>query len=143
MSITEMQAIKKEIKIDNKKEFITMFERCLNILRDSEGITGGKALKNISYLLILKLLEPRFGNEIKIDDYEFDFSYVSNDLDEIQNHKTKLLEIVRFTNLSKEKEENIFSNIVIPFLNSTFKKHDFIKVEFWTGMRLYFINFIK
>ena len=64
-------------------------------MRDNEGLTGEKALRNLSYLLILKLLEPQFGNVIKIDDYEYDF-----DDDE---EKEILLEIVRFSNLSNEK----------------------------------------
>jgi len=42
-------------------------------LRDNEGLTGEKALRTLSYLLILKLLESHFGGEINIDDYEYDF----------------------------------------------------------------------
>jgi hypothetical protein len=36
-------------------------------LRDNEGLTGDKALRNMSYFLILKLIEPRLGKEIDID----------------------------------------------------------------------------
>ena len=35
-----------------------IFKSCLNTLRDNEGLTGEKALRNMSYLLILKLIEP-------------------------------------------------------------------------------------
>ena len=43
---------------DNKTTLINVFKNCLNILRDNEGLTGDKALRNMSYLLILKLIEP-------------------------------------------------------------------------------------
>jgi len=77
---------------------------CLNILR-VEGLTGEKALRNMSYLLILKLLEPHFGREINIDEYEYDFTHIEDEM--IEKHKNKLLEIVRFTHLANEKEDNI------------------------------------
>jgi type I restriction-modification system DNA methylase subunit/restriction endonuclease S subunit len=82
-----------------------IFKSCLNILRDNEGLTGEKALRTISYLLVLKLLEPQFGNEIDIDNYKYDFSHIVDEGVEI--HKNKLLKIVRFSNLSTEKEEDI------------------------------------
>lgn len=86
-----------------------LFKQYLNILRDNEALVGPKALLNWIPLLILKLLEPHFGNEINIDDYEYDLSYLEEDL--IEKHKKKLLEIVRFSNLSNEKEDNIPVNI--------------------------------
>jgi len=111
ITLTEMQQISKtkEIKIDNKTTLISVFKSCLNILRDNEGLTGEKALRTLSYLLILKLLEPRFGGEINIDDYEYDFSHIEDE--NIEKHKNKLLEIVRFSNLSNEKEDNIPVNM--------------------------------
>ena len=114
----------KEIKINIKTTLINVFKNCLNILRDNEGLTGEKALRNLSYILILKLLEPHFGNKddeinneinskidnkINIDNYNFDFSHIEDDMVEI--HKNKLLQIVRFSNLAKEKEINIPINI--------------------------------
>lgn len=95
----------KEVKMDNKTTLISVFKSCLNILRDNEGLTGEKALRTMSYLLILKLLEPHFGGEINIDDYEYDFSHIEDEM--IEKHKNKLLEIVRFSYLSNEKEDNI------------------------------------
>ena len=69
----------KNVKIDNKTTLINIFKNCLNVLRDNEGLTGEKALRNLSYLLILKLLEPHFDNTIDIDNHEFDFeSYFEN-----------------------------------------------------------------
>lgn len=111
ITLTEMQKISqtKEVKMDNKATLISVFKSCLNILRDNEGLTGEKALRNLSYLLILKLLEPHFGGEINIDDYEYDFSHIEDEM--IEKHKNKLLEIVRFSNLSNEKEDNIPVNM--------------------------------
>ena len=101
--------MKKEEKIANKTTLISVFKNCLNILRDNEGLTGEKALRNLSYLLILKLLEPHFGGEINIDDYEYDFSHIKDKY--VEKHKNKLLEIVRFSNLSNEKDDNIRGNM--------------------------------
>ena len=111
ITLTEMQQISqtKEVKMDNKTTLINVFKSCLNILRDNEGLTGEKALRTLSYLLILKLLEPHFGGEINIDDYEYDFSHIEDEM--IEKHKNKLLEIVRFSNLSNEKEDNIPVNM--------------------------------
>jgi len=111
ITLTEMQQISqtKEVKMDNKTRLISVFKSCLNILRDNEGLTGEKALRNLSYLLILKLLEHHLGGEINIDDYEYDFSHIEYEM--IEKHKNKLLEIVRFSNLSNEKEDNIPSNM--------------------------------
>jgi type I restriction-modification system DNA methylase subunit len=111
ITLTEMQQIsqKKEVKMDNKTTLISVFKNCLNILRDNEGLTGEKALRTLSYLLILKLLEPHFGGEINIDDYQYDFSHIEDEM--IEKHKNKLLEIVRFSNLSNEKEDNIPVNM--------------------------------
>ena len=111
ITLTEMQEISqtKEVKMDNKTKLITALKNCLNILRDNEGLTGEKALRNLSYLLILKLLEPQFGLKINIDDYDYDFSHIEDEM--IEKHKNKLLEIVRFSNLSNEKEDNIPVNM--------------------------------
>ena len=81
--------------------FINIFQSCLNILRDNGGIIGDKALKNLSFILILKLIEPHLGSEIDIDNYDYDFSHIEDHL--VEKHKNKLLEIVRFSNLAKEK----------------------------------------
>ena len=76
ITLTKMQQINKteEVKNDNKTTLINVFKNCLNILRDNEGLTGEKALRNMSYLLILKLIEPHIGNEIDIDNYDYDFN---------------------------------------------------------------------
>ena len=94
-----------ETKIDNKTILINIFKSCLNILRDNEGLTGEKALRNISYLLILKLLEQHFGNNITIDLSDYDFNGATND--NIEEYKKKILKNLYFSNLSNEKEDNI------------------------------------
>ena len=99
----------KEVKMVLKDKLTQLFKNCLNIMRDNEGLTGEKALRNLSYLLILKLLEPRIGDEIDIDNYEYDFSHIEDEL--IETHKHKLLGIVRFSNLSNEPEDNIPANM--------------------------------
>ena len=101
ISLEEMEQIAKakQSSIDAKSQLIGVFQYCINILRDGgEGIVGEKAFKNLSYLLILKIIEPHIGNEINIDDYEYDFC----DFD-----KDKLLSLVRFTKLSSGNADNI------------------------------------
>ena len=75
IQLTEIQQASQtvDVKTDIKASLINVFKSCLNILRDNEGLTGEKALRTLSYLLILKLLEPHFGGEINIDDYKYDF----------------------------------------------------------------------
>jgi type I restriction enzyme M protein len=101
ISLEEMEQIAKakQSSIDSKSLLISTFKSCLNILRDGgEGITGEKAFKNLSYLLVLKIIEPYIGNEINIDDCQYD----CGDLD-----KDKLLTLVYFSKLSSEKADNI------------------------------------
>ena len=107
ITIAEMQQMTqmKEISSDNKTKLTSIFKNCLNILRDNEGLIGEKGLRTLSHLLILKLIEKHFGREINIDEYDYDFSHIQDEL--IDRHKKKLLEIVRFTKLSEEKEDNI------------------------------------
>ena len=107
ITLTEMQQITQIniIKKDTKNELKNIFKSCLNIMRDNEGLTGEKALRNMSYILILKLIEPHFGGEIDIDDYKYDFSYLEDDI--IENHKNKLLSVARFSNLAETNENDI------------------------------------
>lgn len=99
---------KQEIIIDtkiNKNKLINIFKNCLDLLRDNEGLTGEKALRNMTYLLILKLIEPYFGKEIDIDGYKYDFSHISKE------ESKELLRLTRFSNLAKEKELDIPNEI--------------------------------
>ena len=112
VSVGEIQqmAMKKEEKTDVRNELNHVFDRCLDILR-AEGHTGEKALRNISLLLILKLLEPLFRSGGKIDIAKYDFSAgLEEHFDDeglIEHNKQRLLTCVLFSNLSKEKEDNI------------------------------------
>ena len=91
--------------MNNKTELSIIFNYCLDVLRDNEHLTGDKALRTLAHLLDLRLLEPQFKKTIDIDDYEYDFSSYEDYI--IEKHKKKLLSVVRFSNLVKEKEENI------------------------------------
>jgi type I restriction-modification system DNA methylase subunit/restriction endonuclease S subunit len=107
ISLTELKKITEKQTITNniENELSTILKNCLNIMRN-EGLTGEKALRNLSYFLILKLLEPQFSNNvIKINDYDYDF-----DDDE---EKEILFKLVFFSNLNEEKEDNIKTNLKV------------------------------
>jgi type I restriction-modification system DNA methylase subunit len=117
---------------DTVEELKKQFNICLNILRDNEHFVGDKALKVIAYLLDLKLLEKEFNSKrINIDDYDYD---LSNDYeeDEIEEHKKKLLKFARFSNLAKEKEDNL-TNILKYLWDDLLSKHPITKNIFIKG----------
>jgi type I restriction-modification system DNA methylase subunit len=107
ISIDDIKEISKKenIKTDNKTTLINFFKSLLNILRDNEGLTGEKALRNMSYLLTLKLIEPQLDGEIDIDNYNYDFSHLEDDC--VEHHRNTLLKFARFSNLKNEKEDDI------------------------------------
>ena len=78
------------------------FKDGLIILQENEGLTGGKAILNMSYFISLKTIEPLLGDEIDIYNYDYD-------LDE--NRKNELLEMVSFSNLAKKDETNLSNNL--------------------------------
>ena len=84
-----------------------IFRQCLDILR-SEGLTGDKALRNLSYILILKLIEPQFRTTIDIQNYPYDYS-VEDDI--VEPHKARLMELVYFSGLVQEKQDNLATNL--------------------------------
>lgn len=101
-----MNYIYKRTSDDEKNKLIGLFNSCFDILRDNEGLTGDKALRNLSYLLILKLIENHFNNKlINVDEYDYDFSHIEDNI--VQKHKQKLLSLVRFSNLLVEPEDNL------------------------------------
>jgi type I restriction-modification system DNA methylase subunit len=107
ISIDKMQSFTqmKDAKTDNKTKLSTIFNYCLDVLRNNEHLTGDKALRTLAHLLDLRLLESQFGKQIDIDDYAYNFTAYDDDIAE--QHKAKLLKMVRFSNLVKEKEDNI------------------------------------
>ena len=86
-----------------------MFTGCLDILRDNETITGYKALRNMTCMLILKLIEPRIGKEILLDNYEYDFRHICPE--EQTEYKNKLLAISRYSKLAELNEDDIPNNL--------------------------------
>jgi len=107
ISIDKMQELSqsKVIKTEFKTNLSIIFNYCLDVLRNNEHLTGDKALRTLAHLLDLRLIEPQLGNQIDIDSYEYDFTSYQDEF--IEKHKAKLLSMVRFSNLAKEKEENI------------------------------------
>jgi type I restriction enzyme M protein len=88
-----------------KTSLTTLFSYCLDVLRNNEHLTGDKALRTLAHLLDLRLLEQQFGTQIDIDNYDYDFSSYEDEV--IEKHRAKLLNVVRFSNLALEKEENL------------------------------------
>jgi len=135
ITLTEMQQITqtKEVKTDNKTTLISVFKSIMDILRDTESLVGPKALSTWTPLLILRMIEPHFGGEINIDDYEYDFSHIEDEM--IEKHKNKLLEIVRFSNLSNEKEDNI-PNLMKHLWDDILSEHPTTKNIFLKGKNI-------
>jgi len=134
ISLSEIQQLEqnKGVTNDIKSQLVTAFKQILNILRDNEGITGEKALRNMCYFVVLKLIEPRLETPINIDNYPYDFSDISDDVVEI--HKTKMLQIVRFTNLAKEDDVDIVTNMEYLW-DSILSQHPSTKNIFLKGKR--------
>jgi len=132
VSLSQIVDISQEInkKNDDKSILINVFKSCLNILRDNETLMGEKALRNLSYLIILKLIEPHFGKEIDIDGYNYDLSHIEDDI--VEEHKKRLLEVVRFSKLLEEKEENLPS-IMEPLWRDILSDHPATRNIFLKG----------
>nr|QOI90347.1 hypothetical protein HWQ62_00210 [Pyramimonas orientalis virus] len=94
---------------NRKTAFINICKQCLDIFRDREGLTGGKALKNLSYFITLKLLEKQFDESIDIDNFKYEFD---ENIQNIEEFKTSLLKNVRFSNLSSVKADDITTVMV-------------------------------
>jgi len=95
--------ISEDNNMSNKNtELSNIFKSCFDILRDSEHLVGDKALKNLSYFLALKLIEPQIvSGNIDIEGYD---GY-SDNLDE------NIFRIVKFSNLNVIKESNLINNL--------------------------------
>jgi type I restriction-modification system DNA methylase subunit len=98
-----------EVYTDIKSPLTRMFKGCLDLIRTNEGITGDTALRNMSYLLILKLIEPHLGTSIDIDNYEYIFEDV--EIDYIAEHRSIMMDIVHYSKLMEVKEQNLLTNI--------------------------------
>lgn len=104
--IQGMTKVKEETN-DIKGKLKGTFHKCLDILR-SEGVHTDKALRNLSYILILKLIEPQFRTTIDIQNFPYEYS-VEDDF--VEPHKAILMKIVYFSELVKEKEINLCGNL--------------------------------
>lgn len=105
-NIDESTKVTNEQPNNLKLKLKHILKSCLNILRDCEGITGEKALYNLTYLLVLKLIEPKIGNEIDIDNYHYSYYNVMK-LDQIEQIKPFVLKWSKFSNIIKEHDDNI------------------------------------
>ena len=103
--------LQKSSNQDNKSSIATIFKYCLDVLRDNEHITGDKALRNLAFLLDLRLLEKQFDDKIiDIDNYDYDFSsYDCSNEKFNEEHKQQLLGFTRFSNLVKTNESNLYN----------------------------------
>jgi len=111
ISLSEIQQLEqnKGVTNDIKSQIVNTFKQILNILR-TEGLTGEKALRNMCYFLVLKLIEPQLETPINIYNYPYDFTTtVVSPLE----CKQKMLHIVRFTNLANEPQEKLATNLKI------------------------------
>jgi len=97
----------KEETNDIKELMKRTFKNCLDILR-SEGLTGDKALRNLSYILILKLIEPQFRTTIDIQNFPYEYS-VEDDI--VEPHKARLMKLVYFSELIQEEQTNLCHNL--------------------------------
>jgi type I restriction-modification system DNA methylase subunit/restriction endonuclease S subunit len=135
ISIDNMQKLSptKEVKMDTKTTLISIFRNIMDLLRDNEALVGPKALSTWTPLLILRMIEHHFGGEINIDDYDYDFSHIEDEM--VEKHKNKLLESVRFSNLSNENEDNI--PVIMPYLwDDILSKHPITKNIFLKGKNI-------
>lgn len=107
ISIDKIQELHqtKVAETDCKTKLSVLFNYCLDVLRNGEHLTGDKALRTLAHLLDLRLLEQQFDSQINIDTYDYDFTSYEENI--IEEHKAKLLRLVRFSNLVKENEDNI------------------------------------
>ena len=96
------QVVEQKINHDTTvKNMSTLFSACMNILRDNESLTGEKALRNLSYLLVLRLMEPMIGGEIDLESMEYPFPEV------YRPKKDKFLKYTKFSNIAASKEDDI------------------------------------
>ena len=119
-----------------------IFKNCLDILR-SEGLTGEKALRNLSYILILKLMENRFDDDF--NNYNYNFKVLDND-------KIKILSCIKLNNLVKEPDDNILNmlkniwNIILsinPLTEKIFYNDKFTEIKRGSALRKLIINLNK
>jgi len=81
-----------------------MVEECVKILTETEGVSDYTANEIVSCLVALKLLEEKLDKEIKIKEYEYDFSHVVENNFE---YRKNLFDNVKFSTLLKKPDIEI------------------------------------
>ena len=85
----------------NRTLLTNLFKNCLDILRDNESLVGDKALRTFGYLLILRTLENK-----KLDTVKINFNNrVYPNLDKLTREKVLLF--TKFSNLAQSKDDNL------------------------------------
>ena len=121
------QKVEEKINHDTTvKNMSTLFSACMNILRDNESLTGDKALRNLSYLLVLKLIEPMIGNEIDLESFDYSLPEKS------KPNRHKFLEYTLFSKIASSKEDDI-PKLLKDIWNHILSKHPKTKDIFLTG----------
>jgi type I restriction-modification system DNA methylase subunit/restriction endonuclease S subunit len=136
ISIAQIQEIQKaDTGIESYDEKVSQISRilysCHNILRDREGITGEKALRNITNIVVLKSLGKYLEDEdhMGLLTYPYDFS----DSGFSEEQRQTILSYVYFDNLLKMKEDNIKNNIGV-FWDIVLSQNPFTSKIFQKGM---------
>lgn len=108
VSIEKIQEMTLNTKVvsDNRSKLATIFNYCLDVLRNNEHLTGDKALRTLAHILDLRLLEPRFGKEIDIEGYNYK---LEDRYDDAEYTRGRLMTCVKFSSLIKENELDIMT----------------------------------
>lgn len=93
-------------------ELKNIFKNILNLFRDTEAITGEKALRNMSYFMTLKLMEPHIGVTIKYnsEDYEDNIDPVK-----LNEFRQNIIVLVRFSKIV-ELANGDYSDYIVTYL---------------------------
>jgi restriction endonuclease S subunit/type I restriction-modification system DNA methylase subunit len=129
------QKIEKELERKNEqkinhdstvKTMSTLFSSCMNILRDNESLTGDKALRNLSYLLVLKLIEPMIGSEIDLESFDYSLP------EQYKLNRHKFLQYSKFSEIAASKQDDI-PKLLKNIWDYILSKHPKTKDIFLTG----------
>jgi type I restriction-modification system DNA methylase subunit len=119
-------------KLDKGKitlEMCKMFESCINLLRNKEHIVGRYAMKTFAYILLLRLLEPKIRSK-EIDIESEKEKYNISDLSE--EKQIRIMDLTIFSNILKEKKENLTNNMIVLW-NNVLSKHSKLSDIFVEG----------
>ncbi len=114
--------------------FNKVFDHCLDILRDNEGLTGEKALRNMSYILTLALIEPRLADHsLDLFDPESVVGLGGVPSEEIEIFKRYSV-FSNLANLQEDEQDNMIT--ILNYLwNDVFARHPSTKSIFLEGKK--------